>query len=76
MAERVAEKVVRVKMLQSQAGYSPVEVEGQDGKPKIVPGPMYTREVGVEYDIPEPEVSRLIASGICVRAQMATAKAG
>lgn len=64
MAAVADKKTIRVRMLQMQAGYEPVEVENPDGTISTIPGPMFTREIREEYDIPEDEAKRLIKAGI------------
>lgn len=60
-------ETIRVRMLQMQAGYVPVEVEDDKGKVTTVPGQMFTREVKEEYDIPAAEAERMIRAGIATR---------
>lgn len=61
-----SKKTTRVRMLQMQAGYEPVEVENPDGTISVIPGAMYTREVREEYEIESAEASRLIKAGYAV----------
>lgn len=62
MAEQT--RTIRIRMLTSQAGYTPVPVFDESGK--VIgeeAGPMFTREPKEEYDVPEPEAKRLIEKG-------------
>lgn len=59
-------KTIRVRMLQMQAGYEPVEVENPDGSTSTIPGAMFTREIREVYDIEANEANRLIRAGYAV----------